>query len=271
MRASAAASEGANPAGSGRQARVAGHFGELLQGRLGDEVALITLPCPALSVEAHWYPGGDSLEIDQPEDLLPSRIVSRLFALAKAPILGRLHLRAEMPLGGGAGASTAAILALAKVLGYSGGPEAAALCLDLEGATDPLMLPMPGQVLWSSRAGRVIETLPEVPAFDVVGGFHGPAVRTEPGDRAFADISDLIADWKPALGDRTRLAAIATESARRNQACGAVRRWPRFWMLRAHMVRWASLPPTPGRPARCCSPPARAIPRRHRRRCEPQD
>ncbi len=214
---------------------MAGHFGELLQGRLGDEVVLITLPCPALSVEAHWDPGGGSLEIDQPDDLLSSRIVSRLFELAKVPMRGRLHLRAEMPLGGGAGASTAAILALAKVLGHSGGPEAAALCLDLEGATDPLMLPKPGQVLWSSRAGRVIETLPEVPAFDVVGGFHGPAVRTDPDDRAFAEVTDLIADWNLALGDRTRLAAIATESARRNQTLrGGPSLTPLLDVARAH-------------------------------------
>jgi len=197
---------------------VAGHFGELVQGRLSDEVVLVTLPCPVLSVEAHWDAAGDALEIDQPDDLLPFRIVRRLFALSGVPPGGRLRLRAEMPPGGGGGASTAAILALAQVLGHPTGPETAALCLELEGATDPLMMPDPGRVLWSSRLGRIVETLPPVPAFDVVGGFHGPAVRTQPGDRAFADVSDLVAEWKKAPDDRTALAAIATESALRNHA-----------------------------------------------------
>ena len=34
--------------------RVPGHFGELLQGRIGSDgpVALVTLPCPALGVTA---------------------------------------------------------------------------------------------------------------------------------------------------------------------------------------------------------------------------
>lgn len=47
------------PPRTARQARVAGHFGELVQGRLGPDgpVALITLPCPALTVQATWRPG----------------------------------------------------------------------------------------------------------------------------------------------------------------------------------------------------------------------
>ena len=41
--------------------RVAGHFGELLQGRLGPSgpVALVSLPCPALWVEARQAVGND--------------------------------------------------------------------------------------------------------------------------------------------------------------------------------------------------------------------
>ncbi|MSU90465.1 propanediol utilization protein [Rhodobacteraceae bacterium 2CG4] len=218
MPASAAASEGAIPGPGGGQARVAGHFGELLQGRLHGEVVLITLPCPALAVRADWRPGGGDLRVEQPPGLVPGPALRRLFALAGRAGGGRLRLQADMPPGAGAGASTAALLAVAQALGLPAGPEAAELCRQLEGASDPLMLPEPGQVLWASRRGRVVADLPPVPAFEVVGGFHGPPVPTDPEDAAFAEIADLLGDWRAARGDRARLAAIATESARRNHA-----------------------------------------------------
>lgn len=209
------------------RARVAGHFGELLQGRLGPSgpVALVTLPCPALGVTARLAPGRGFVLHD------PGRLLGRAQARALARALtgrapsGRLALRAEMPAGGGAGASTAARLAAAGVLAAAAGrrPRAerlAALCLALEGATDPLMQPAPAACLWASREARALEALPPLPALDVVGGFHGPTCATDPGDARFADIADLAAAWAPAAaaGDRARLAALATESARRNAA-----------------------------------------------------
>ena len=94
------------------------------------------------------------------------------------------------------------------------------ICLRLEGATDPLMYPDPARLLWNPRAARRLADLPGLPALDVVGGFLGPGMRTDPADLDFADIADLAAAWAPAaaLGDLASLAALATESARRNAA-----------------------------------------------------
>jgi uncharacterized protein involved in propanediol utilization len=135
-------------------------------------------------------------------------------------------LRSDAPPGGGAGSSTAAILATLAVISAGKGlpspdPERLArLCLGIEGATDPLMHPSPARLLWDSRRARILGTLPDLPALSVVGGFLGPAVRTDPADRDFADIADLVAAWGPAAdrGDLRTLARLATESAMRNVA-----------------------------------------------------
>ena len=55
------------------------------------------------------------------------------------------------------------------------------------------------------------------PDFEVVGGYQGPPRTTDPADDDFADIGDLVRDWRAADDDPGRLAAIATESARRNR------------------------------------------------------
>ncbi len=205
---------------------VSGHFGEFLQGRLGPSgpVALVTLPCPALAVTAEWRPApGFVLATPGGSAVEPDRMRRAFRALTGRSPHGRLVLRAGMPPGGGAGASTASLLALAGAV--SGGgfatlpPEAqAAFCLALEGATDPLMHAAPASLLWQSRRGRIAARLPEPPAFEVVGGFTPAPQRTDPADEAFADIADLAGAWAPAAAarDRAALASLATESARRN-------------------------------------------------------
>ncbi|MCO8146685.1 propanediol utilization protein [Rhodovulum tesquicola] len=205
-----------------RRACVAGHFGELLQGRLGPDgpVALVTLPCPVLTVTAEWRPGPDFGLWQGGRDVLTRGQLARLWrTLRMDSPRGRLHLRAGMPPGGGAGASTAALLAALRCLG--GGPlppeDEAALCLALEGASDPLMHPAPGRLIWAPRAGRVLADLPPLPALEVLGGFSGPGRRTDPGDTRFADIADLAAEMRQGPG-RARLGALASESARRNHA-----------------------------------------------------
>jgi hypothetical protein len=69
-------------------------------------------------------------------------------------------------------------------------------------------------MLWASRQGRVLAALPPVPAMEILGGFWGPARRTDPNDSNFPEISDLVAQWSDAMtpADAARL---ATESARR--------------------------------------------------------
>ena len=176
-------------AGGAIGAEAAGHLGEFLQGLLGPggPVALVTLPAPVLRVAARLAPGPFGLHC--------------------------------------AGSSTAALLAAAGVWALAcgrtlPGPERLArICLEIEGATDPLMHPEPARLLWASRLGRVLAVLPPPPALEAVGGFLGAGRRTDPGDADFADVSDLAAAWAPAAdrGDAEALGRIATESARRNR------------------------------------------------------
>ncbi|WP_417626350.1 propanediol utilization protein [Pararhodobacter aggregans] len=191
--------------------RVDGHFGELMQGRLGPggPLALISLPCPALSVSV----GG------QDAGLLGPRRVQALCAALGLAVPGALPaLSATMPPGGGAGSSTAALVALARWLGFDGPPEAlASACVRAEGASDPLMLPRPERLLFAPREGRVIEALPPLPRFEVLGGFLGEGQRTRAEDQDFPDIADLVARWR--LGpDLPTMAALAAESAARTLA-----------------------------------------------------
>ncbi len=200
-----------NPLPSAQTAplRVAGHFGELMQGRLGSDgpVVLISLPCPALWVEI-GSTGDDTL-------LGPRRVRALCAALGLAVPEALPPIRALMPQGGGAGSSTAALVALARWLGFSGAVEdLARACVAAEGASDPLMLPRAERLLFAPRDGRVVADLPALPAFEVIGGFFGPGQRTRAEDQAFPDITDLVGQWA-ALADLPAMAALTTQSARR--------------------------------------------------------
>jgi len=204
-----------------RTATVAGHLGEFLQGRIGPDgpVALITVPCPPLTVRCIWQPGRGFGFWQGARPVLSRRQVAGLLAVQGGAPRGRVRLRVGMPPGGGAGASTACLLSVLRCISGDALPPQveAALCLDQEGATDPLMFPEADRLLWAPRAGRVLERLPQPPAFEIVAGFAGPGRRTCPGDLRFADITDLVAEWRPGPG-RDCAAALATESARRNHA-----------------------------------------------------
>jgi hypothetical protein len=78
------------------------------------------------------------------------------------------------------------------------------------------MHPDPGRRLWAPRQARTLALLPPTPGLEVVGGFLGAGERTNPGDDRFADVADLVAAWEAGRGDAAGLAAISTESARRN-------------------------------------------------------
>lgn len=203
----------------GDSLRVPGHFGELIQGVIGPggPVALITLPCPVLAVTARVQPGPFTLH--QPGQILlsPARAAAFLARLG-LPRRGRMVLRAEMPVGGGAGASTAALVALAYAAGADPArfsPAAiAAACIATEGASDPLMFDTPARLLWASRRGEVLAHLPALPVFEVLGGFHGPARRTDARDHRFPDIAGLIPRWQAARSDAAALAALSSLSAR---------------------------------------------------------
>lgn len=192
--------------------RVAGHFGELLQGRLGPEgpVVLLTLPCPALGVRAVRVAAGAGLSLRG--GLISPVRARRFLGGLRLPLRGCVALLPEAVPGGGAGMSTAALVALARLAGWRGDPlRLARECVAAEGASDPLMLPE-AAVLWASREGRVVRAMAPLEPCEIVGGFVGPPRRTDPGDGDFADISDLVADWR---GDLQVQAALAAQSAAR--------------------------------------------------------
>ena len=199
---------------------VAGHFGEWLQGCVGrpGAVALVTLACPVRGVTAAWSDAPD-LAVEDASGLIGSVRAGQLLARLDLPARGRLRVVPDLPPGGGAGMSTAALVALARA---AGAPESriAAACLAVEGATDPLMLEAPDTVLWASRAGRSVATLPPPPAAEILGGFFGPPARTDPADTRFPRVDDLIADWAgaPDLREAARLASLS--AARTTALCG---------------------------------------------------
>lgn len=194
---------------------VPGHFGELLQGRLGEfgPVAVLTLPCPLPLIAARVT--GPGATVHGP---LPLALARGLLRRLRLPFPGRVLLRSLMPVGGGAGSSTAALVALARLAGWRGDPLLLArACVATEGASDPLMLPDAGRMLWASREGRVLAPLPPLMACEIVGAFFGPPRRTSLAD-GFDDIADLAAAWKSA--DLPRQAALASESATRRWGAG---------------------------------------------------
>ena len=196
---------------------VAGHFGEWVQGTVGPEgtLALVTLTCPVAGVRAEVREA-PALALDQTLPVLdPQRCLRFLASLGLPPDV-QLHLHVDLPPGGGAGMSTASLVALARA---SGADEAriAAACLAVEGATDPLMLDRPDAVLWAPRTARTLRPLPSPPAAEIVGGLWGAPCQTDPEDLAFAPIDDLVAAWAdgPDLAGAARL---ATRSAERTTA-----------------------------------------------------
>lgn len=199
---------------------VDGHFGELIQGRMGPSgpVALISLPCPALQLTALASPA-QRLEIYSPQRVLPSQMARQFLSRLGRRSHHRIVLRSDMPPGGGSGASTAALVALAQLGEEPIDPQSLAeACLDVEGATDPLMFAQPERLLWASRRARVLQNMPALPKFEVLGGFWGPMTRTAAQDRNFADISDLVPKWRSAAlaQDLPGLSALCSQSAARN-------------------------------------------------------
>lgn len=216
----------------GHSACVAGHFGELMQGRLGANgpLALISLPCPDLCLTATARPArGLSLHSPSGAPIITPARARTFLAMLDLRLNGKITLAPQMPVGAGAGASTAALVALARLAGWRGDDLALArACVASEGASDPLMLARPAQILWASREARPLAALPALPAFDILGGFWGDGQRTNAADLHFPDISALIGDWQRAAisQDLAALAKLATISAQATLALRQVQNDP---------------------------------------------
>ena len=193
--------------------RVAGHFGEFFQGRLGFDgpVVLVTVPSAVLGAEAIVEDGRFAVE-GSSEDA-----ARRLFEATGEVPQQRFRVTCDAPLGAGAGMSTAALMVIAKAAGRN---VTANDLRAVEGAVDPLMLDDPGAVLWASREARVVQQLGPLPEFTVVGGFFGSEVKTDAADTNFPDVSDIVEFWGAAVvrQDRAALSGLATEAARRTTA-----------------------------------------------------
>ncbi|MBD3765654.1 MAG: propanediol utilization protein [Rhodobacterales bacterium] len=196
---------------------VAGHFGEWVQGctaQSGD-VVLVTLPCPSFGASATWQDDPVLSVVDPSGVVGPARAVALLSQLGLAA-RGRITLATDLPPGGGAGMSSAALVALARAAGAAEDRIAAA-CLAVEGAVDPLMLSAPDAVLWAPRRAVPVRALPPPPAAEILGGFWGAPIATDPRDTAFPPIDDLIAAWMTGP-DLRRAAELAQQSAQRTTA-----------------------------------------------------
>lgn len=206
-------------------ARVAGHFGELVQGRMGPDgpVVLVTLPCPVLETRVRFTPGPRPLRVPGTETTQVAELARAVLAEWAPGVGGLIEIDRPASPGAGAGSSTAELLACLRALAAWCGivltPEdEAARCHAIEGAVDPLMYR--GNRLFASRAPAVVEDLPALPPLQVVGGFAGHGQRTNPNDQAFPDISealDLLRDGL-ATGNHEMVADAARRSAELNQS-----------------------------------------------------
>ncbi|WP_052245409.1 hypothetical protein [Halocynthiibacter namhaensis] len=200
---------------------VSGHFGELLQGRMGGSgrVALISLPCSALKLKMTHRESADfSVQFHDPigtrGDGMSYHVAELLRNLGQS-VCGQYSFTSDMPAGGGAGVSTTILVAICRQAGLSDPHEIARHCHQIEGATDPLMFDHAERFLWASRQVEKLEELPALPAFTVIGGFGPDLRRTDPQVSDFPDITDLLARWRqaalaqdlPALGVLTSLSA----------------------------------------------------------------
>ncbi|MCV2879788.1 propanediol utilization protein [Sedimentimonas flavescens] len=196
---------------------VPGHFGEFLQGRIGPSgpVALISVPCPALGVRGQTAPRAG---LNLHGGLLTPALARQMLARLNLRPRGYFALHPLAEPGCGTGVSTASLVALALLAGWRGHPQdLAAACIDVEGASDPLMFVRPDRMLWASRQGRCLASLPPVPRFEMIGGLWGAPRRTIATDSDFPDIADLVHAWR-GTSDLAGFATLASESAARTLA-----------------------------------------------------
>ena len=200
-----------------KQVLIPCHFGEWVQGRIGSDgpLALISLVPARTFLHAQWRAGLGLQCHAIGHGPLQKSVVARFARAVGGLPPGRVLLRLPYPPGLGTGMSTAALLALAAFSARSIAPLTLARgCVAAKGASDPIMFPQAGRLLWASREGRVLAALPPQPRAHLLAGFWGAARPTQASDQAYEDVSDLVQLWRRGRG-LGQFAALARESARR--------------------------------------------------------
>jgi len=200
-----------------RIAKAYGHFGEWLQGRVGatGPIALISVQCPIYWIDLHHQTAD---ELDYKDDLpsLSYAHLAQVLAALGQPQSGRYSASSNMQFGAGLGASTASLLAVARVAAKPAYPTdaIAKAIVSVEGASDPLMYSDFDRLLWASRTAEIVDRFMAPPKFTVLGGLWGQPLRTDAQDSNFPDISDLLPEWATATKSKNhaQVAEIATES-----------------------------------------------------------
>lgn len=200
-------------------ARVFGHFGEWLQGCLGPDgpVALISIPCPNYWCDVELT-AEDTVKVTEC-NLLPNERVKAALQALKCEYTRTIYVTSNLVTKAGLGASTASLVALIRAASERdlSPQQISDICVSIEGATDPLMHESFDTLLWSSRQGQIVSSLPQPPRFEIVGGLWGAGEVTDPSDNRFPDIADLVDRWTIATKtrDHAEISAIATTSATR--------------------------------------------------------
>jgi uncharacterized protein involved in propanediol utilization len=135
--------------------RVHGHFGEFMQGRLGPAG-------PVCARHDCLLDDVGRLRIARFSMIrtvsCPPACARKLLEQLSLPDPGPVLLARRCRAGGGAGASTAALVAYARLAGSTHDSLALArACVAAEGASDPLMFAKPDQLLWASRLGEIVD------------------------------------------------------------------------------------------------------------------
>ncbi len=199
-----------------------GHVGEILQGALGGEPFLVSLPAP-------WLRSVVTVRVAEAWTVIPA---DRTKALRAAQLAGghgpfAVTVETEMPVGRGCGSSTAdCVAAVRAVRPELGAADVAQIVVEAEWACDGTMFGLE-PVAFFPRRGQVLKELGTAwPAMGVrMVDLGGAAVDTLGLERiryAAAEMEEfgaLLEELEAAVGagDGRRVAAVASRSAEIHQ------------------------------------------------------
>ena len=200
-----------------RRVTINGHFGEFMQGRLEIKgpVVLITLPSLVHKVQVTFTSG--NFDVSQKGSRYYTQsVISNLLNHLKLQANGKFDISLFMPEACGTGSSTATRVAILRAVRPRMSTKTLVeTCLLDEGASDPVMYSSPERLLWAPRLGKVLKQLPVLPKISCIGGFYGSPMKTNPNDKDFPIIKDLVDLWSLPRKTDKFLAELCSESSSR--------------------------------------------------------